>query len=74
MICRSPAEEIELPDEADKSISLPFSIAFQEDMYYPYTEGTEKFRLYQQPYLNDVEPSEAQVGKLAEVYVSADES
>jgi hypothetical protein len=43
MICRSPAEEIELPDGAAKSISLPFAVAFQEDLYYPYTEGTEKF-------------------------------
>lgn len=28
MICKSPDEEIILPDEADQVISLPFSIAF----------------------------------------------
>jgi hypothetical protein len=29
--------------------------------------------LYEQPTLTDSEPSEAQVGKLAEVYVTADD-
>jgi len=28
LICRSPADDIELPDTADKSISIPFAIAF----------------------------------------------
>lgn len=28
MICKSPAEQIDLPDNADEEISLPFSIAF----------------------------------------------
>ena len=27
MMCKSPSEEITLPDEADQVISLPFSIA-----------------------------------------------
>jgi hypothetical protein len=39
LICKSPSEQITLPDGADEVISLPFSIAFQEDLYYPYTEG-----------------------------------
>jgi hypothetical protein len=28
MICKSPAEQIDLPEYADDVISLPFSIAF----------------------------------------------
>jgi hypothetical protein len=28
LICKSPAERIELPDAADQQISVPFSIAF----------------------------------------------
>lgn len=46
MICKSPSEQITLPDYADEQISLPFSIAFQEDIYQPFTEGPQKFRLY----------------------------
>jgi len=39
LICKSPSEQITLPEGADEVISLPFSIAFQEDLYYPFTEG-----------------------------------
>ena len=74
LICKSPPEGISLPDDADEAISMPFSVAFQEDIYYPYTEGPQKFRLYRHPALVDVYPTETQVGKLTEVYVYADES
>jgi len=72
LICKSPSEQITLPDNAEDPISLPFSIAFQEDLYYPFTEGPHKFRLYKQPYLTDIEPKDTPVGKLTEVYVMAD--
>jgi hypothetical protein len=49
-------------------------VAFQEDLYYPYTEGSTKFRLYRQPYLVDIDPVESQVGRLTEVYITADET
>lgn len=39
LICKSPSEEMSLPDGADQAISVPFSVAFQDDIYYPYTEG-----------------------------------
>lgn len=39
MICKSPLEQWTLPDNADEDISVPFSIAFQEDIYFPYTSG-----------------------------------
>lgn len=74
MICKSPAEQIDLPEYADDVISLPFSIAFQEDIYYPYTEGPQKFRLYRHPVLTEISPEGANIGKLTEVYVTADES
>ena len=74
LICKSPPEGISLPDDADEALSMPFSVAFQEDIYYPYTEGPQKFRLYRHPALVDVYPTETQVGKLTEVYVYADES
>lgn len=74
LICKSPSEQITLPDGADEVISLPFSIAFQEDLYYPYTEGPQKFRLYRHPTVIDSFPKEADVGKLTEVYVTASET
>jgi len=74
LICKAPSEEISLPDGVEQDLSLPFSIAFQEDIYYPYTEGAQKFHLYNAPILTELDPIEAQVGKLQEVYISADES
>ena len=74
LICKSPSEELALPDGADQTLSLPFSVAFQEDLYFPYTEGPIKYRLYKQPVLTDIDPAEAAVGKLTEVYITADEN
>jgi hypothetical protein len=73
LICKSPTESVVLPERADEAISVPFSIAFQEDMYYPYTNGPQKFRMYRQPVLVAVEPDEIHVGHLTEVYVYASE-
>ena len=73
MICKSPSEQITLPEGADETITVPFSIAFQQDMYYPYTEGTQKYRLYKHPTLTDISPQDADVGKLTAVYITADE-
>ena len=73
LICKSPTESVVLPERADEAISVPFSIAFQEDMYYPYTNGPQKFRVYRQPVLVAVEPDEIHVGHLTEVYVYASE-
>lgn len=39
LICKSPSQDLALPDGASEEINVPFSIAFQEDLYYPYTEG-----------------------------------
>lgn len=46
MICKSPSDSLNLPDGASQEISVPFAIAFQEDMYFPYTQSVHKFRLY----------------------------
>jgi hypothetical protein len=39
LICRSPSDSFTLPDKASEIISVPFAIAFQEDLYFPYTNG-----------------------------------
>ena len=72
MICKSPSDTIQLPDSASSEISIPFGIAFQEDLYYPYTVSTHRFRLYNQPVTIDIEPNEASVTRLTEVYIYAD--
>ena len=40
MICKSPSQSLSLPDGVSEEVNVPFSIAFQDDIYYPYTEGT----------------------------------
>jgi hypothetical protein len=62
-----------VPDTVSDEVSLPFSIAFQDDLYYPYTEGPQKFRLYNHPVTTESQPTETNVGRLTEVYVYADE-
>lgn len=39
LICKSPSDSMNLPEQASNEISVPFGIAFQDDLYYPYTEG-----------------------------------
>jgi len=51
-------EQWTLPENADEDITVPFAIAFQEDIYFPYTNGPQKFSLYHQPRLIAVEPEE----------------
>lgn len=74
LICKSPSDSLMLPDSANSEISLPFSIAFQDDIYFPYTYGTQKFRLYKQPETLSADPNEGSVSSLTEVYVNADTS
>lgn len=73
LICKSPQEDIVLPSAASDEISVPFSIAFQDDIYFPYTESAHKFRQYKHPVTIDNEPNVANVGKLTEVYIYAEE-
>lgn len=46
LICKSPADAFSLPEGASDQISVPFSIAFQEDLYFPFTQSGEKYRMY----------------------------
>jgi len=73
LICKSPSEQISLPEGSSDEVTVPFSIAFQDDIYFPFTEGTEKFRVYTQPLTTDVFPEQTDVTRLTEVYITADE-
>jgi len=73
MVCALPVGLVTFPDNAKTSgIVIPFAIAFQEEIYYPYTEGTWNFRLYKQPYLMAASPPTVSAGKINKVFVKAD--
>jgi hypothetical protein len=73
LICKQPAHSLKLPPGANSAISIPFGIAFEDDIYFPFTEGPQRYRLYKHPETVEVEPTEGQVVQLQEVYVFATE-
>lgn len=73
MICRSPPD-YKVPPTADQTISVPIGISFLEEEFEPWTETVHRFRYYTQPILVRADPDEIEVGKMAEVYVFADEN
>ena len=75
MMCHLPVGTINLPNHMKaEGIVTPFSIAFQEDIYYPYTEGSWNFRLYNQPELIGATPNVVSAGKINKIYVRANPS
>jgi len=52
---------------------VPFSIAFGNDEFDPWTESSHKFRFYEQPLLLKADPQEVEVGVIQEILVFADE-
>lgn len=72
-MCKSPAE-FKLPETSDSTISVPIGIGFLEDEFEPWTESTHRFRFYSPPSLVRAEPEEIEVGKMAEVYIFADDN
>lgn len=50
------------------------SIAFLEDEFDPWTESITRFRFYAPPVLVRADPDEVEVGKMAEIYVFADDN
>ena len=73
LICRSPPD-FKLPPTSDQTISVPIGVSFQEEEFEPWTESTHRFRYYAPPVLVRAEPDEIEVGKMAEVYVFADDN
>ena len=72
LVCRSP-EEFQLPEGADQMFSVPFSIAFGEEDFKPWTLSTHRYRFYKQPYIEEAKPEEVRIGKFSEIYVYASE-
>ena len=73
IICRSPPD-FKLPGTSDQTISVPIGVGFLDEEYEPWTESVHRFRFYQPPLIVRAEPDEVEVGKMAEVYVFADDN
>jgi len=72
LMCKSPPD-FKLPTGADEFLSVPFGIAFNKEEFQPWTEGTNRFRFYTQPRISQADPDEVTIGKMAEIFVSAEE-
>ena len=53
---------------------MPIGVGFLEEDFDPWTESVHRFRFYAPPMLIRAEPDEVEVGKMAEVYVIADDN
>lgn len=49
-------------------------MGFLDEEYEPWTESVHRFRFYQSPLIVRADPDEVEVGKMAEVYVFADDN
>jgi len=61
-----------LPQGADQTISVPFGISFMDDEFKPWTEGTNRYRFYVNPAIVSAEPDEVKIGRMTEIYLTAD--
>lgn len=68
--CRTP-ESLPLTPTAALPRDVPFSVAMSGDEFNPWTSTSHKFRFYEEPLIASVEPAEVDVGRIAEVYVTA---
>ena len=74
LACRSP-ENLPLTPTASLPRDIPFSVAISGDEFNPWTATVHKFRIYEQPNIEKVEPEESEVSRMQEVFISvADES
>jgi hypothetical protein len=75
MFCHLAVGTIPFPSGTKpEGVEVPFSIAFQDEQFYPYTAGDWSFRLYQQPHLISAEPAVVTAGKTTKIFVKADKS
>jgi len=72
LACRTP-ESLPLTSTAALPRDVPFSVAISGDEFNPWTSTFHKFRFYDQPIIDKVEPVEVDVGRIVEVYVTAAE-
>ncbi|MCQ2816881.1 MAG: IPT/TIG domain-containing protein [archaeon] len=69
--CMSP-NDFKIPNLGQLSFSVPFSIAFAEDEFDPWTQTSHFFTFYKNPKLINDEPKEGQATETIPVVVEAD--
>jgi len=72
LACRTP-ESLPLTPTAALPRDVPISVAISGDEFNPWTSTFHKFRFYEQPVVEKIEPDEVEVGRIVEVYVTAAE-
>jgi len=72
LVCRSPGD-MKMPDTAGESYSVPFGISFNDDEFRPWTKDLHRFRFYTAPIAEVAIPDEVKIGKMAEIFVIAQE-
>lgn len=72
LMCRSPAD-FKLPQGGDQSISVPFGVSFNGEEFQPWTQDLNRFSFYVQPKIAYATPSEVEIGKMSEIYLTADD-
>lgn len=56
-----------------EALSIPLGISFGEEEFKPWTKGNNRFHFYTQPVIEYAEPNEIKIGKMAEIYVFAEQ-
>jgi hypothetical protein len=55
-------------------MEMPFSLAFTQDNFDPWTATHHRFRYYKSPVINEIFPTEVEVGLITEILVTIDPS
>jgi hypothetical protein len=70
MICVSPSS-FNIPIAGQLPFSVPFSIAFNEEEYNPWTESTHFFSFYENPSILSIDPKQGKTSVITQVDVWA---
>jgi len=71
LVCRSPPADFKLGEDGS-TVSVPFSISFNEPELKPWTTDFHRFRYYKPAVNAFAVPDEIQIRKKAEIYVFAE--
>ena len=70
IICTSP-QKFKIPSSGQLPFSVPFSIAFNDDEFEPWTETTHFFSFYGDPRIGNIEPKEVQTSQTVPIIITA---
>jgi hypothetical protein len=70
IVCNSP-EDFKVPIAGQLPLTVPFSIAFNDDEFNPWTESTHVFSFYENPEILSILPIEGKTSRATEVSIFA---